>query len=85
VALPKEEFMQRARVLWDELGLPALTSQAPWHGYDLGAWTAELERQAQMATRGEYFALGSELTRQRRAGVAMNTPIETGKPERAEP
>jgi UbiD family decarboxylase len=85
VALPKEEFMQRARVLWDELGLPALTPQAPWHGYDLGAWTAELERQAQMATRGEYFALGSELTRQRRAGVSMNTPIDTGSPEREEP
>jgi hypothetical protein len=34
-----------------------------------------------MATRGEYLALGSELTRQRRAGVAMNTPIDTGKPQ----
>jgi 4-hydroxy-3-polyprenylbenzoate decarboxylase len=85
VALPKEEFMQRARVLWDELGLPALTPQAPWQGYDLGAWTAELERQAQMATRGEYFALGHELTRRRRAGVPMNTPIDTDEPQRGEP
>ena len=85
VALPKEEFMQHARVLWEELGLPELTPQAPWHGYDLGAWTEELERQSQMATRGEYYTLGAELTRKRRSGVAMNTPIDTGKPQEDEP
>jgi hypothetical protein len=33
-----------------------------------------MERQAQMATRGEYFALGQELSRMRRTDVDMNTP-----------
>ena len=52
------------------------TPQTPWHGYRLGAWTAELERQAQMATVGEHFALGEEFARMRRADVAMNTPVD---------
>jgi len=79
VALPKQEFMERARVLWERFGLPKLTPESPWYGYDLGAWTEELERQAQMAARGEHFTLGSELARIRRSDVEMNTPIDTSK------
>ena len=40
LALPKREFMERARKIWDELGLPALKPQPPWHGYSLGDWDA---------------------------------------------
>jgi UbiD family decarboxylase len=76
VALPKREFMEEARAIWERLGLPPLTPQTPWHGYDLGHWPAELERQAAMAVRSDYFALGDELARQRRADVAMNAPVE---------
>jgi UbiD family decarboxylase len=76
VALPKRGYMERARALWEELGLPELAPEQPWHGYDLGGWSRELERQAQMAVRGEYFALGSELSRMRRGDVEMNTPID---------
>jgi 4-hydroxy-3-polyprenylbenzoate decarboxylase len=79
VALPKQEFMERARSLWERLGLPALTPERPWHGYDLGGWSAELERQAQMAVRGDYFALGEELMRMRRGDVQMNTPVAHGE------
>jgi len=75
VALPKREFMEHAQALWQRLGLPALRPEPPWHGYDLGAWTDQFERQAQMATRGKYFALGDELARMRRSDVDMNTPI----------
>ena len=39
VALPKREFMEQARKLWERLGLPPLKPQPPWHGYDLGAAT----------------------------------------------
>ena len=46
VALPKREFMENARAIWERLGLPPLTPQPPWHGYDLGHWPPELERQA---------------------------------------
>jgi 4-hydroxy-3-polyprenylbenzoate decarboxylase len=76
VALPKREFMEQARAIWERLGLPALTPQAPWHGYDLGHWPPELERQARMAVESNYFALGDELERQRRGDVAMNAPVE---------
>jgi 4-hydroxy-3-polyprenylbenzoate decarboxylase len=76
VALPKREFMEEARAIWERLGLPPLTPQPPWHGYDLGHWPAELERQAAMAVRSDYFALGDELERQRRADVTMNAPVK---------
>jgi UbiD family decarboxylase len=75
VALPKREFMEQARAIWERLGLPPLTPQTPWHGYDLGHWPPELERQARMALQGDYFALGAELERQRRGDVAMNAPV----------
>jgi len=32
VALPTREFMERARALWERLGLPPLPPQSPWHG-----------------------------------------------------
>jgi 4-hydroxy-3-polyprenylbenzoate decarboxylase len=75
VALPKREFMENARALWERLGLPPLQPETPWHGYDLGVWPRHLERQADMAARSEYFALGDELKRGRRNDVAMNDPV----------
>ena len=75
VALPKREFMERAREIWERLGLPPLTPQPPWHGYDLGHWPPELARQAEMATRSDYFELGKNLANERRSDVAMNTPV----------
>jgi 4-hydroxy-3-polyprenylbenzoate decarboxylase len=78
VALPRREYMERAKAIWERLGLPPLEPQSPWHGYDLGHWPAELERQARMATASDYFALGRETSNQRRSDVAMNTPVERG-------
>jgi 3-octaprenyl-4-hydroxybenzoate carboxy-lyase len=75
VALPKRQFMENAKAIWERLGLPPLTPQSPWHGYDLGYWPQELERQAAMAVRGDYFALGEALAKERRSDVAMNTPV----------
>ncbi len=79
VALPKREFMENAKAIWERLGLPPLTPQPPWHGYDLGHWPAELERQAAMAAKSEYFELGQNLANERRGDVAMNTPVEKRK------
>jgi UbiD family decarboxylase len=76
VALPKREFMEQARAIWERLGLPPLTPQPPWHGYDLGHWPAELERQARMAVESNYFAVGEELAQQRRGDVDMNAPVK---------
>ena len=75
VALPKREFMENAKAIWERLGLPALKPEFPWHGYDLGVWPAHLERQANMATRSEYFDFADELVKQRRDDVAMNDPV----------
>jgi 4-hydroxy-3-polyprenylbenzoate decarboxylase len=76
VALPAREFMERARAIWERLGLPPLSPQPPWHGYALGHWPEELARQAAMAARSEYFELGRNLANERRGDVAMNTPVE---------
>lgn len=75
VALPKREFMENAKAIWERLGLPPLKPETPWHGYDLGVWPKHLERQAEMATRSEYFDFGDELVGQRRGDVAMNDPV----------
>ncbi len=76
VALPWREYMERAKAIWERLGLPPLRPESPWHGYELGHWPAELERQARMATASDYFALGREMGNQRRRDVAMNAPVE---------
>jgi 3-polyprenyl-4-hydroxybenzoate decarboxylase len=76
VALPKREFMERAREIWERLGLPPLSPQPPWHGYDLGHWPQELARQAEIAAHSDYFELGKNLANERRADVAMNTPVK---------
>jgi 4-hydroxy-3-polyprenylbenzoate decarboxylase len=81
IALPKREFMERAKLIWERLGLPPLKPESPWHGYDLGYWPAELERQARMAATSDYFALGRDTGNQRRNDVAMNTPVERGEEE----
>jgi UbiD family decarboxylase len=85
VALPKREFMENARAIWERLGLPPLKPESPWHGYDLGYWPADLERQARMAVASEYFTLGAELAGQRRADVAMNAPVDRDRDADAVP
>ena len=84
IALPKREFMEKAKVIWDELGLPALKPEAPWFGYSLGDWSERNEQMAQRAVRGDYFVTGEEIARQRRNDVALNTEIK-GHPEAAAP
>ncbi|MEW5898367.1 MAG: UbiD family decarboxylase, partial [Bacillota bacterium] len=61
VSLPKREYMERAREIWEELGLPRLAPQAPWYGYFLGQWDAELEEEAALAVRGEHYTTGEKL------------------------
>src|SRR5437879_10646561 len=53
LALPKREYMENARALWEKLGLPPLKPESPWHGYDLGYWPEDLARQARMAVEGD--------------------------------
>ncbi|HEX9433672.1 MAG TPA: UbiD family decarboxylase [Burkholderiales bacterium] len=76
ISLPKREYMERARVIWEELGLPQLKPETPWFGYSLGDWPEELERAAEAAVRGDYFQTGEQLISRRRKDVTMNTEVE---------
>src|SRR6266850_3617842 len=75
ISLPKREYMERAKVIWEELGLPKLKPESPWFGYSLGEWSEEMEQAAQRATRGDYFETGLRLAQRRRKDVPMNTEV----------
>ena len=75
VALPKREYMEGARALWERLGLPDLEPEAPWHGYSLGDWTDEWDAAALRAVEGDYLENGRRSAQMRRKGVAPNTSI----------
>jgi len=75
LALPAREFMERARAIWEELKLPALTPQPPWHGYSLGDWADDWENFARCAVRGDWEANGRDTFARRRAGVTPETPV----------
>ena len=75
ISLPRREFMDNAREIWEELGLPPLKPETPWHGYSLGEWSEEFERAAAMATEGDYFETGRIIAQRRRNDVEMNTEV----------
>ncbi len=66
VALPKREFMEDAKKIWDKIGLPPLTPKVPWFGYHLGYWTEEDELEAELALKGEHFQTGKKIAKKRR-------------------
>ena len=74
LALPTREYMEGARAIWEELGLPALAARSPWHGYTLGDWTDTWERYAQRATAGDWEQNGKETLARQRGGLAPETP-----------
>ena len=65
VSLPKQEHMERAKQLWEELGLPELQPESPWFGYSLGQWTEENEQEAELALQGEHYTTGEKLAARR--------------------
>jgi UbiD family decarboxylase len=75
LALPAREFMERARGIWEELGLPTLSPRPPWHGYSLGDWADDWETYARRAVKGEWEQSGAETFARRRGGVTPETPV----------
>jgi 4-hydroxy-3-polyprenylbenzoate decarboxylase len=75
ISLPKREFMENAKKIWEELGLPPLKPQSPWFGYSLGEWPEDLDVAADRAVRSEYFVTGEEIVQRRRKDVYMNTEV----------
>ena len=84
LALPAREFMEQAKTIWEELGLPALAVQSPWHGYTLGDWTEAWETFARRTVAGDWEATGRETLARQRTGVAPETPIKEGSAKMAE-
>ncbi len=65
-ALPAQEYMEKSKKIWEELGLPKLTPKVPWYGRSLGNWTKEFEKEAALAVEGEYFQTGEKIAKKER-------------------
>ncbi len=74
-ALPAREFMERAKTIWDELGLPQLNPQPPWYGYSLGDWSETWENWARRAVEGKWEETGRETFEGRKGGMKPETPV----------
>jgi UbiD family decarboxylase len=79
LALPTREYMEHARALWEELDLPALNVQSPWHGYTLDDWTDTWETFARRATAGDWEETGKETLKRQRRGLLPETPVRPGE------
>jgi 4-hydroxy-3-polyprenylbenzoate decarboxylase len=75
LALPGRKFMERAQVLWKELGLPAIAAHSPWHGYSLGDWTESWEQFARNAVAGAWAKNGDDTWARRRRNLTPETPV----------
>jgi UbiD family decarboxylase len=73
LALPKEEYMIRAKSVWEELGLPKLRPQAPWFGSARGEWLPQWDEAGKRAAEGRYLENGLISQRNQRAGLKPET------------
>jgi 4-hydroxy-3-polyprenylbenzoate decarboxylase len=80
LALPTREYMERAKKIWEKLGLPSLRPEAPWFGYSLGDWLPEWDQAAQRAATGRYLENGRISAQQRRKGLKPETKFRPDKP-----
>jgi 4-hydroxy-3-polyprenylbenzoate decarboxylase len=75
LALPARPYMEHARTIWQDLGLPALSPQPPWHGYSLGDWSRAWDIYAERAVAGTWEESGRETFVRRRGGLTPETPV----------
>jgi 4-hydroxy-3-polyprenylbenzoate decarboxylase len=75
ISLPAKEFMEKAKAIWEEMGLPALKPELPWHGYSLGQWPDEFQAEADRAVKSEYWTTGDVNRQHRRGDKRMNDPF----------
>jgi len=77
ISLPTQEFMDAARVIWEQkLGLPKIAPHAPWFGYSLGKWPSSLQEEAARAVKGDFWETGRLHAQRRRMDVPMNTEVD---------
>jgi UbiD family decarboxylase len=80
LALPKRGYMERARKVWEELGLPKLRPQSPWYSAPMGDWLPQWDEAAQRAAEGRYLENGEISAKLKRPGLKPETkfrPDET--------
>ena len=82
ISLPKREYMENARKIWEELGLPPLKPQPPWFGISLGEWDEQFDVMAKRAVESDYWVTGDIIAQNRRNDVTMNTEIRRLKPKK---
>jgi len=83
LALPKRQYMERAKQVWEELGLPKLRPQSPWFGSTLGGdWLPQWDDAAKRAVEGRYLENGRISEKLRRKGLKPETRY---RPDRDEP
>jgi UbiD family decarboxylase len=75
LALPKKEYMEHAKELWESLGLPPLRPESPWHGYTLGDWHPEWDAMAKRAAEGHYLKNGEISKQQMQKDIRPETRI----------
>lgn len=68
LSLPEKGFMERAKQIWEDEGLPPLSPKVPWHSYSLGYWTEEEQQEAELALKGEHYKTGEKLAKNRIKG-----------------
>ena len=78
LALPKREYMERAKTLWEALGLPKLRPQSPWFGAPAGDWLPVVGRRREARGRRP---LSRQRTHQRgpaARGTQARNPLPAG-------
>jgi 4-hydroxy-3-polyprenylbenzoate decarboxylase len=78
LALPKQIYMERARAIWEELGLPPLRPHSPWFGYSLGDWLPRWDAAAERAVEGRYLENGAISAQHQRTGLKPGTKFRPG-------
>jgi 4-hydroxy-3-polyprenylbenzoate decarboxylase len=79
LALPERAYMEGARAIWQELGLPTLGLAPPWHGYTLGNWSERWTTYAKRAVAGDWEQTGLETWTKRRGDKMPESPYRTGE------
>jgi UbiD family decarboxylase len=79
LALPKQEYMERAQKIWNELGFEPLRPQPPWFGYSLGDWLPQWDEAAKRAALGRYLENGLISAKQKRKGLKPETKFRPDK------
>ena len=81
VALPKREYMENAKKLWEQLGLPPLKPESPWFGYSLGEWTNDWDKRATRATAGDWLLNGLDSAKRTKPMREPNVTVSDVLPD----